>query len=242
VKKSWALVAFCGALLAYPGPKSMTSVRGSISNFSGQTILCGSGGTLYRNLTSGRIDFDLEVALDLRYFSSPSACSSTILSWTDAQGRPQTRTVNKGFTTIVATSLPAGGAITWSTAYETAPVAFRWILQRQHAESLDSPAGEFGECGTSGSLYTNLTNHAVELDIAVDGPKTCEATLSWTDTNGQDQTLKVDLPTTEGVSTSLPAGGIISWTTSDGKANDGFSSYFDRVPSTSPNQNAKSPH
>lgn len=229
----------CAALLAYPRPKSLASVNGSLLTYSGPTVPCGAGGTLYSNLTSRPINFDVELLVDSRFINF--ACSSTSLSWTDAKGHPQTLVVNKGTTMVVATSLPAGGTITWSTLSEEATVGFRWMLQRDQAASVDSTLGEIGQCGTGGSLYENRTGHSLDLDFAVAAPSTCRATISWTDAAGHAQTLDADHLTTEGASSSLPPGGVISWTADAGSADDGFVIVIDRLPVVQSDQKAVPP-
>jgi hypothetical protein len=39
----------------------------------------------------------------------------------------------------------------------------------------------------------------------------CSVTVSWTDASGHAQTVDLGVGISQGVSTSLPAGGIISW-------------------------------
>ncbi|HLY63718.1 MAG TPA: hypothetical protein VKV95_23505 [Terriglobia bacterium] len=228
MKKAWVLFVLCIAVFACPKLESFASVTGSLLTYSGPTVPCGSGGTLYRNLTSHRMNFELELDISSRNINF--SCSSTSVSWVDAQGHPQTLTVNKGFTTVVATSLPPGGTMTWVTPPDATQVGFIWVLQRDQATGASSNTGEFGQCGSSGSIYSNLTNHPIELNFAVSGPSTCQASLSWTDTTGHTQTLDAGLDTTEGVSTSLPANGTITWTTTEGIATDGFVSYVEQVP------------
>ncbi|HEV2350204.1 MAG TPA: hypothetical protein VG028_10215 [Terriglobia bacterium] len=172
------------------------------------------------------MNFELDLDTNVNF-----SCSSTSLSWTDAKGQPQTLTVNKGFTKVVATSLPAGGTISWNTPSGATHVGFWWVLQRGQAMGASSNFAEYGQCGTSGSLYSNLTDRPLELDFSVSGPTTCEATFSWTDAAGHAQNLDAGRNTTEGVSTTLSAGGTISWTATAGGA-DAFTSFVEQVPVT----------
>ncbi|HEV2176883.1 MAG TPA: hypothetical protein VGW33_06745 [Terriglobia bacterium] len=208
MKKACFLFALTVAELLCGKSESFGSVGSEIAG-SGA---CGSGGTLYRNLTSHPMHFELLLSVGLIVLNG---CSSTSLAWTDAQGHSQTLTVKYGFSAVVSTSLPAEGVISWSTIPTSgfAPV-FSWELQRGEAASLGSlfaPSPVASPCGTGSSVYyTNLSGRPVELDVATQGGQVCQGTFSWTDARGHSQTLSGGL-LSEGVSTSLPAGGTISF-------------------------------
>ncbi len=139
-----------------------------------------------------------------------NGCSSTSLTWTDAQGQQQTISVKFGYSTVVSTSLPAGGMITWSSVPTPGQTAvFCWELQRGEAAILPSNPGYVNSACGKGSLYTNLTDRPVELDLAV-WDYCPSGTFSWTDLEGQAHTLSPG-SSAEGVTTSLPAGGTISF-------------------------------
>jgi hypothetical protein len=198
-----------------------------MSNFK-----CGYGNMLYANLTSHSVNFDL--LLNNALGSNGGTCTVSF-SWVDGQGNLQTETASSGFSTMAASSLPAGGAISW-TSSGTSTTSFSWELQRGQAASLATTPGFRSDCGTGGQAYINLIDSAVELDLALEndnGLFGCHVAFSWTDAAGQAQKLAPVY--SEGVTTSLPAGAAITWT-SVGSAG-GASQYFwqiERVPSSKP--------
>jgi len=99
---------------------------GSVGGGNGDGLPCGFGATLYTNLTPTPIKFDLSL-------STPpiSGNCAVTLSWTDASGQPQTLTVGNGLSQgIFFTSLPAGGAVSWSSSGSSGQPYFRWELER----------------------------------------------------------------------------------------------------------------
>jgi len=120
--------------LAAAASATLGSVGGSKNGPQG----CGSDGTLYTNLTSSPVNFDLSVSnLNMQ----PSNACTVTLSWTDANGHKQTITVPLGVSQAGSfTSLPAGGAISFTSSPFGGPeVAFQWELERSHEVVLVPP-------------------------------------------------------------------------------------------------------
>ncbi len=208
MKKTWVLSALVlAAMLPFGETTGFATVRGSIflTPF-GAPPTCRAEGTLYTNLTGGPINFDLSF--------SAGNCTAT-LSWTDADGQAQTFTLNPstGNRQPFATSLPPGGAISFSTSGTTSsPVFLTWAL----GTSGGIIGGGGGTCGTSGgTIYPNLTANPIHFDFAAGSTGACGVILSWTDADGQAQTMTLR-NRTQGASTSLPSGGVISWTLEPG--------------------------
>ncbi len=223
MKKTWVLSALVlAAMLPIGETTGFATVRGSIflTPF-GSPPRCGAEGTLYTNLTGGPINFDLSFGL--------GGCTAT-LSWTDADGQAQTFTLNPANRTIFATSLPPGGAISFSTSGTTTSSLLIWTL----GTSGGVFGGGGGTCGTSGAAYANLTANPIFFDLAGVASgfpgKACAVILSWTDADGQAQRMTFSANTTQGFSTSLPSGGVISWTLEPGAGSGGFSFDVERTP------------
>jgi hypothetical protein len=92
--------------------------------------------------------------------------------------------------------------------------------------------GQLGQslpCGSSGTLFTNTGNAPTEFDLGADWSGQCQLSISWTDQNGNPQTITLTAPPpaggasssdqpSAGASSSLAAGGAISWTTAAGSS------------------------
>jgi hypothetical protein len=176
---------------------------------------CASGGTVYDNRTSAPMSFDLNAQ---NY--SLNSCPVTI-SWTDANGNPQAVTIPPQGATTFGTSLAAQGKILWSSQ-GTSNVNFSWFLSQ--AVNVGSMGGN-ASCNSTGTVYQNLTQAPIGLHLAFVA-QSYPISFSWIDATGAPQ--RVDLAggvngngqplfqNSEGVSTSLPAGGIISWSSGSG--------------------------
>jgi hypothetical protein len=81
-------------------------------------------------------------------------------------------------------------------------------------------SGGAGTCPTGGTLWTNLTGDTTPIDLSLTvGPiqtGTGMVTLNWTDGNGVKQAITVVTGQSTGVSTSLPAGGIVIYNCNTG--------------------------
>jgi hypothetical protein len=199
-------------------PNGLASVGGTIGD--GGT---GTAGTLYINLTPHAMNFELI----LTSFGN----STDSASWTDEGGKAQTVTVGPQLSTVVSSSLPANGAIVWNSTLSIPDL--EWQLERAPAASVSTPLpnGLALPVPSSGTLYTNLTAGTVTLDVSVQsGGDSAEFTVSWTDACGHSQTITLGNTDSEGVSTSLPSGGAISWTLSGGSGGtNGFGWQVERV-------------
>lgn len=212
----FAVVFLCGE------PTSFANVNGSAFFFPPAPMpMCGAAdGTLYTNLTGGPISFDL---------SFNSSCTAT-LSWTDADGQVQTFTISPSESPSFATSLPAGGAISWSTSGIGTLSSLSWTLGTSGGRS-QAKAGGGGTCGTSGAAYINLTADPIYFNLAVSLSSGCGVTLSWTDANGQAQEMTFSASAnTQGASTSLPPGGVISWALEPGAGSKFLGFDVERAP------------
>ncbi len=221
MKKSWYCFAFVAVVFLCQAPKASGSVGGSIG---GGPNTCGSGGTLYANLTSTALRFELSL-------TNFSANCTTTISWTDTNGHAQTVDVGPNLSTVVSTSLPARGTVLWSSSGSPSlNVVLSWELERAPAQSVGVPSdSQFTPmqlyatpCGSAGTLYTNLTGSSVVLDLGVENGSGCAFTLSWTDAGGHGQTINLGLLNSQGVSTSVPAGGSISWSSASGGGSIGL--------------------
>jgi hypothetical protein len=188
-------------------PKALGSVGGTLGSgtVGDGGPQCGSSGTLYENLTFTVIVFDLSLVNG----QQSSNCTITV-SWTDASGTPQTITLGPYFSTVVSTSLPANGIISWSSSSGNV-LSLQWQLERPPSASLAADLLN-ARCGSSGTLYSNLTRGPFTLDLGISSGQFCSFTLSWTDTGGHVRTIALDIFNSEGVSTEVPGGGAISWT------------------------------
>lgn len=140
-------------------------------------------------------------------------CSDS-LSWTDANGNAQSLTVPGGADISVSSSLPPNGAVTWTSSGSSANTSLAWQLERAPAQSISGGINNTSVlCGSSGTVYTNLTSATVNLDLGASSgyDSGCAFALTWTDANDQSHTLGLGNKGSSGVSTSLPAGGVISW-------------------------------
>ncbi len=74
-------------------------------------------------------------------------------------------------------------------------------------------------CGSAGTLVTNLADRQLDFDLSATlAPNIdCDLTLFWTDASGHQLSIGLGgASTSRGVTTSLPAGGRISWTAAPG--------------------------
>ena len=196
-------VAFAVAALLCRAPNAIGSVGGQVSGLNN------SSGTLYANLSRDSVNFELGV-------SSNFGCG-LFLNWTDDDGNTESLSVPTRDSTSASSSLPAGGAISWTLGVSGCRGPdFNWQLERAPAQSVNGgavpPQGLV--CGSSGTLYTNLISSSVTLDLGLNNgnsQSSCSVTVSWTDASGHAQTVDLGVGISQGVSTSLPAGGIISW-------------------------------
>jgi hypothetical protein len=232
LKKSWLAAAFLVAAFLWGSPKAFASIGGNL------TPLCGAGDVLFANLTSVSINFELSLGGGV-----PCDFSA---SWKDASGHAQSVTLLSNVTTgfnpsaSVSSSLPPGGTISWSSSGESRTANIYWQLERAPAQSVSTPPDypNTAPCGSSGTLYTNLRSTSVYLDLAVNlflgYDDSCALTVSWTDSTGHAQTISLAPGGgfSKGVSTSLPAAGVISWAWGSGSSNQGFSFQLERVVST----------
>jgi hypothetical protein len=183
---------------------------------------CGSGGTLYRNLTSRPLAFELLVSAS----TVAPACSVSV-SWTDASGHPQTLPVNPNFSAVATTTLPADGTIAWTSTPDAGQILFLgWEMQRGQGASVGPMQTQ---CGSSGSPYHNLTDASIEFDMGFGNANYCATTFSWTDELGRAQTLTLGPGQTQGVSTSVAAGGTISWTSTGGRQSVGANWQIEQI-------------
>jgi hypothetical protein len=210
MKKSGLLCLLVVLAFLREPPKAFGSVLGGF----GSGNPCGSSGTLYTNLTNLPINFELTASTTNNPFGS---CTNTI-SWTDENGHAQSLTVPNAVSITVSSSLKGNSSLTWnSSGSATLNAGGTWQLERAPAQSVTGYIFGSGEdleppCGSSGTLYSNLRSTAVTLDLAVSNSSPCALTVSWTDASGHAQTLDFGTGGSEGASTSLPAGGAISWT------------------------------
>jgi hypothetical protein len=187
---------------------------------------CAPGGTIFENRTSNSMSFDL-----LIQNSTGVACPITV-SWSDATGKSQSITVSTSL--LVATSLASNGAILWSSQ-GNGNVNFNWFLS-QPASVANIGLGL--SCQSSGTLYENLSPAPVNLHLAVVA-QAYSVSLRWVDASGASQELDLagglnanNLPqyqNSEGVATSLPPGGAITFATGNGKYCTGSGWEFERA-------------
>jgi hypothetical protein len=145
MRKAYVLFGLSIALLLLNGSEALCSVGGITGSSSG--IPCDSAGTLYENLTTRSIDFEMLLNIGT---SIPAFCASVTVSWTDAQQHPQSVTVNlSSFSPVVASSLPPGGTISWKSAAGASLTFFSWQLQRGQAANLSGTVGGRGVPCTS---------------------------------------------------------------------------------------------
>jgi hypothetical protein len=200
---------------------------GSIGGTVGSLIPCGSGGTLYTNLTPSAMSFDLS----LTNLEGGGGCSVTA-SWTDASGNAQTITASPSLPVVVATSLGSNGAVVWSSSAGGGGPLFQWQLEQPSAVSIGGPLAAT-QCGSTGTLYSNLTQGRLAIHLGIADASNCEVTLSWVDAGGHARTLAVGDTLSEGVSTSLPAGGAISYSSVSGTENISATWQIERTPAYS---------
>jgi hypothetical protein len=168
---SWKglFVMIAAGLCFYGEPNAFGSVGGTIG-FG--VIVCWTGGTLYTNRTASLMNFDLNLA----NLEGSSGCSITA-SWTDSGGRAQTITLSPRLSTVLATSLGAHGVILWSSGGGDG-LDFQWQLEQAPAVSI---AGQIPNlpCGSTETLYTNLTRVSINFHLAVfNGPECGPLVLS----------------------------------------------------------------
>jgi len=229
MKRTWLLLAFAVAALPCHAPNAIGSVGGYFQND-------GTSGTLYTNLGTIPMDFELSVG-------NNNGCGTLSLDWKDASGHAQSLSLpsdgGSAVSTAASSSLPADGAITWT---QTCGSSFYWQLERAPAQSVSSSnmGGPMIACGSSGTLYVNLRGASVSLDLAlsngydngVESGSACAVTASWTDASGHAQTINLGDGASQGVSKSLPAGGVISWTSTSGTGTLSFCWQLERVVTT----------
>jgi hypothetical protein len=213
MKKSGLVIAV--AVLAFLG--QAPSAFGNVGGVIDDTNVCGSGGTLYRNLTGLSMNFELGLSYQTIYIGQANCTFSA--AWTDASGHVQSLNVPLSEITSASSSLPAGGVVSWTSSGDPAThINVEWQLERAPAQSVAAilPTSEPGElpCASTGTLYANLRGASVNLDLAVGNPGNGgELTVSWTDAGGHAQTINLVIAGSQGASTTLPAGGLITWTT-----------------------------
>ncbi len=66
-------------------------------------------------------------------------------------------------------------------------------------------------CGSTGTLYTNLTKGNMQIELSLTNSGACSMSFSWTDAEGQAQSIDIDSNASTVFSTSLRAGGELSW-------------------------------
>ncbi len=99
-------------------------------------------------------------------------------------------------------------------------------------------------CGSQGTLFTNLSAQPTSFDLGATWAASCQITLSWTDANGVPHSISLsDAPvdstspcnscfSSRGVSSSLRAGGSISWKVAAGTGNNNLNVVLERPPSS----------
>jgi len=210
------------ALAMWQPQKALGSVGGALQ------VPCGAFGTLYNNLTGLPLKFEL-AAYSLAIYSGPCGVS---LSWTDADGNAQSVTLHEASSASLSSSLSGFQAISWtSSGSRDAKIDVGWQLERAPAQSVQAVASP--TCGSSGPLYTDLRARKVALDFSVTvNSGSCGLTLSWTDNSGSAQTLSVGVGRSQGITTSLRPGGIITWTTTGSSGSNSVVSQIERVSET----------
>src|SRR5579862_1696465 len=73
-------------------------------------------------------------------------------------------------------------------------------------------------CGSAGTLYKNLTGSSLTLNLAFQNSLQCTFAVSWTDASGHANTINLGLGGSQGVSTTIPEGGTITWSSGSGSA------------------------
>jgi hypothetical protein len=196
---------------------------------------CAAGGTIFENRTSNSMSFDLFI------LNNTGATCPVAASWTDATGKSQSITVSNPPSPtsslpspVVATSLPPNGAISWSSQ-GNGNVNFNWYLSQPASVANN---GSALSCQLSGTLYENLSPAPVNLHLAVSA-QSYSVSLRWVDAGGASQELDLagglngnglpEYQNSEGVATSLPPGGAITFATGTGKYCSGSSWEFERA-------------
>jgi hypothetical protein len=208
------LVCLAFMIVALLSPRAaLASVGGQVSGLPANP--CGSTGTLYNNQTSSTMRVELSL-------TNLGLCSASF-SWTDAAGHPQSINLVPNDSIVVSTSLEANSVLSWtSSANANYSVDLLWELEQPPSQSVGMPGGSTApqligaNCGSTGTLYKNLTGASTTLNLGVSNGAQCGFTVSWTDSNGIAQTINVGLNGTQGVSTTLPAGGTITWSSGSG--------------------------
>jgi len=217
---------------------------------NGIALPCGSSGTLFTNLGPGPINFEMGADWSASCGLSMTWTDATGQAQTITLVTASFPSLGSSPSAGASSSLGFGGVISWSTAPSAGGGLLNLQLERavelgiprgrateRHANgtagSVGGKIGAFpigfngGEnvlCGTSGTLYTNLTADAVAFDLMLNNQsqldfgnssQTCNVTMSWTDRSGNAQTLTTSAGLSQGaLATSLPAGGAISWASS----------------------------
>ncbi len=192
-------------ILLWQPANALGNVGGSIEPF----IHCGSSRALYTNASSTRVNFELFAS----NANATGGCAET-LTWTDADGVVQTVSLPPAANVSVSSSLAPEEPITWTSTGSTKQyVSLSWQLERAPAQSISGQIAS-SLCASSGVVFTNLTSGTVNLDFAAASGSNigCSLTFSWIDAVGQSRMLNLGSKGSQGVSTSLPAGGFISWT------------------------------
>jgi hypothetical protein len=115
--------------------------------------------------------------------TNTNACNVTF-SLTDAEGKPQSVTITPNFSTVFSTSLSAQGVLSWASPAGSGFVGFVWDLEQAPAMSVGAPIGFFPfqlqnvSCGSTGTLYKNLTGAATTLNLGVSNDSPCTFSLS----------------------------------------------------------------
>jgi hypothetical protein len=216
-------ISVLSLLLVWLPRPALGSVGGSI----GDLVRCGSSSVLYTNATSLGVNIELAVSNE----NGASGCSET-LSWTDASGQAQGMTVPAHGAISVSTSVEPNGTLSWKSAESSGQyVSLIWQIERAPAQSVAGQMGTGFRCGSSGTAYSNLTSATVNLDFGTSAETSngCTLTFTWTDAEGVPHTLNLGLQGSQGISTSLPAGGVISWESTTAKAYVAASWQIERV-------------
>lgn len=240
-----ALIVFSLALAAFETPNTLALQSG----VNGIDLPCGASGVLFTNAGPRPTAIDLGAdwsgpcALTLSWTDAGGNARRMTLVAPSNNAVSSSQQPSSG----AASSLATGGSISWSTAAGTrGSNLLNVTLERPPdvqppigpiSATFGSVGGKFGSnfsgtntgenvaCGSSGTLYTDMTTATVGFDLMIHNesptifinnvPNSCSVTVSWTDANGHTQKIAVSQGHSEGVSaTSLPGEGAVFWTSS----------------------------
>ena len=244
-------VVVCIALILFETPKVYALQSGQ----NGMSLPCGARGTLFANVGTQPTDFDLgadwsgSCRLTLAWDDADGRPQAIILETPPFPGVSSNPPEPSGG---ASSSLAPGGAISWATQLGTnGPNLLNVRFQRAPSSLSGSPkgssspgtatfgsvGGKFGplqlgqnigenlSCGSSGTLYTNLTSAPIPFDLMLNNESpyevvnntnsACSVAVSWTDGTGHPQAIFVAGGLSQGASaTTLPPGGAVSWSSS----------------------------